>query len=393
MSEPVNMENNEINNIEMTEQIDTTNTQEYFGSETTTYVITFIIVFILAYFILGKFMKNTLSGGSLFVSRLIDFSLLGVLAIYILSYLSSNNYELKSEDIEEMYEKTINYLDNNTSIITTTLIVLAFYMVTYIFGVPMTSDMKPISIRIIEIVLIAVMSIVLFVFFFKNVLNISIVDVIQDIKDNLSGTKTEEEKDVADAEIKLDDKPTEKNIATTAVDGTQATIDVSGDIVTVSDGKEVFNVSNNAYTYDEAKAVCSIYGAELATYDQIEQAYNNGAEWCNYGWSEGQMAYFPTQKSTWTELQKNPKAKNNCGRPGINGGFMANPNLKFGVNCFGKKPDPTDDDVRRLESKKFQTYPDEIYDKEMKAKMEKWKKNADKMLQLNSYNKNMWSRY
>lgn len=388
MSEPANMENNEINNVELTEQVDTTTNQEYFGSETTTYVITFIIVFILAYFILGKFMKNTLSGGNLFVSRLIDFSLLGVLAIYILSYLSSNNYELKSEDIEEMYQNTINYLDNNTSIITTTLIVLAFYMVTYIFGVPMDSDMKPISIRIIEIVLIAVMTVVLFVFFFKNVLNISIIDVIQDIKDNLSGTKTEDE--VTEAEIKLDDT-TQKDVSTAALDGTHETVDISG--VVMPDGNEVFNVSNNAYTYDEAKAVCSIYGAELATYDQIEQAYNNGAEWCNYGWSEGQMAYFPTQKNTWTELQKNPKAKNNCGRPGINGGFMANPNLKFGVNCFGKKPDPTDDDVRRLESKKFQAYPDQIYDKEMKAKMEKWKKNADKMLQLNSYNKNMWSRY
>ena len=388
MSEPANMENNEINNVELTEQVDTTNNQGYFGSETTTYVITFIIVFILAYFILGKFMKNTLSGGNLFVSRLIDFSLLGVLAIYILSYLSSNNYELKSEDIEEMYQNTIDYLDNNASIITTTLIVLAFYMVTYIFGVPMSSDMKPISIRIIETVLIAVMTVVLFVFFFKNVLNISIVDVIQDIKDNLSGTKTEDTDE--EAEIKLDEE-TQKDNSIAAVDGTSETTDISGAIM--PDGNEVFNVSNNAYTYDEAKAVCSIYGAELATYDQIEQAYNNGAEWCNYGWSEGQMAYFPTQKSTWTDLQKNPKAKNNCGRPGINGGFMANPNLKFGVNCFGKKPDPTDDDVRRLESKKYQAYPDQVYDKEMKAKMEKWKKNADKMLQLNSYNRNMWSRY
>ena len=385
MSEPANMENNEINNVETTEQIDTTNNQQYFGSETTTYVVTFIIVFILAYFILGKFMKNTLSGGSLFVSRLIDFSLLGVLAIYILSYLSNNSYELKSEDIEEMYQNTVDYLDNNASIITTTLIVLAFYMVTYIFGVPMTSDMKPISIRIIEIVLITLMTVVLFVFFFKNVLNISIVDVIEDIKDNLAGTKTEE-----DAEND-DDIITQKDLDTQAVDETQETTDISG--VVMSDGNEVFNISSNAYTYDEAKAVCSIYGAELANYDQIEQAYNNGAEWCNYGWSEGQMAYFPTQKNTWTELQKNPKAKNNCGRPGINGGFMANPNLKFGVNCFGKKPDPTDDDVRRLESKKFQAYPDQIYDKEMKAKMEKWKKNADKMLQLNSYNRNMWSRY
>ena len=45
MSEPENMENNEINDIEMTEQIDSTNTQEYFGSETTTYVITLLLRF------------------------------------------------------------------------------------------------------------------------------------------------------------------------------------------------------------------------------------------------------------------------------------------------------------------------------------------------------------
>jgi len=101
---------------------------------------------------------------------------------------------------------------------------------------------------------------------------------------------------------------------------------------------EVFNVSNNAYTYEEAQDICSTYGAQLATYDQIEAAYNNGGEWCNYGWSDGQMAYFPTQKSTWNRLQQNPATKNACGRPGINGGYMANPNIRFGANCYGVKP-------------------------------------------------------
>ena len=89
----------------------------------------------------------------------------------------------------------------------------------------------------------------------------------------MSGTKTEDKDE--EAEIKLDEE-TQKDMSVAAVDGTQETTDISGAIMT--DGNEVFNVSNNAYTYDEAKAVCSIYGAELATYDQIEQAYNNGAE-------------------------------------------------------------------------------------------------------------------
>jgi hypothetical protein len=101
---------------------------------------------------------------------------------------------------------------------------------------------------------------------------------------------------------------------------------------------EVFNIGNNIYTYDNAKEVCGAYGARLATYDEIENSYNNGGEWCNYGWSEGQMAYFPTQKSTWNELQKDDRLKNACGRPGVNGGYMLNPNIKFGANCFGVKP-------------------------------------------------------
>ena len=60
--------------------------------------------------------------------------------------------------------------------------------------------------------------------------------------------------------------------------------------------KQVFNIPGNYYTYDNAKALCSAYGADLASYDQIEKAYNNGAEWCNYGWSANQLALFPTQK-------------------------------------------------------------------------------------------------
>jgi hypothetical protein len=105
-----------------------------------------------------------------------------------------------------------------------------------------------------------------------------------------------------------------------------------------SGSEEVYNVGNNVYNYDEAQAVCKAYGARLATYDEIENAYNDGGEWCNYGWSEGQMAYFPTQKDTWDMLQRDPKLKHACGRPGINGGFIDNPNVKFGANCFGVKP-------------------------------------------------------
>ena len=104
-------------------------------------------------------------------------------------------------------------------------------------------------------------------------------------------------------------------------------------------GSEVFHIRQNQFTYDEAPAVCAAYGSELATLEQIIEAYNHGAEWCGYGWSAGGMALFPTQKSTWEQLQREVDTgkRTRCGRPGVNGGYM-DPALKFGVNCFGFKP-------------------------------------------------------
>ena len=106
--------------------------------------------------------------------------------------------------------------------------------------------------------------------------------------------------------------------------------------------KEVFHIKRNIYSYDDAKAVCKAHGAKLANYSQIETAYNNGAEWCGYGWSSDQMGLFPTQKETWEKMQKEKGCKDgggnhDCGRPGINGGYFDNPNLKLGVNCWGVK--------------------------------------------------------
>ena len=100
---------------------------------------------------------------------------------------------------------------------------------------------------------------------------------------------------------------------------------------------EVFHVGNNQYSYDDAPAVCAAYDAELATYDQVNGSLATGAEWCAYGWSQGGMALYPTQQSTWQKLQSEPKTRTACGRPGVNGGYF-DPDTKFGVNCYGPKP-------------------------------------------------------
>jgi hypothetical protein len=103
--------------------------------------------------------------------------------------------------------------------------------------------------------------------------------------------------------------------------------------------QEVYYVSGNNYTYDDAPAVCAVYNGELATYDQIAEAFAKGAEWCGYGWTMGGMALYPTQEKSWArriqEVDTDKRTK--CGRPGINGGYF-DPATKFGVNCYGVKP-------------------------------------------------------
>lgn len=104
-------------------------------------------------------------------------------------------------------------------------------------------------------------------------------------------------------------------------------------------GTEVFNISSNKYTYNDAEPLCKALGAELATYDQVKDAWNKGADWCNYGWVKGQMAVYPTSEETYQKTQGGPEEQRQaCGRPGINGGYFDNPEMRFGVTCVGNKP-------------------------------------------------------
>tara|TARA_B100000900_G_scaffold249720_1_gene212614 strand:+ start:2410 stop:3297 length:888 start_codon:yes stop_codon:yes gene_type:complete len=154
-------------------------------------------------------------------------------------------------------------------------------------------------------------------------------------------------------------------------------------------GGEVFNIPGNEYTYDEARALCKAYGAKIATYSQIENAYKSGAEWCNYGWSDSQLALFPTQKTTWNKLQKIKGHKHDCGRPGVNGGFIKNPNVRFGVNCYGNKPNITKEEQDLM--KKATPYPLTEEDRRMNHLVKKYKKDLDTIL-VSPFNYKAWNR-
>jgi hypothetical protein len=152
--------------------------------------------------------------------------------------------------------------------------------------------------------------------------------------------------------------------------------------------KQVFNIPGNYYNYENAKALCKAYDAELASYDQVESAYMRGAEWCNYGWSANQMALFPTQKQTYNTLQTIPGHENDCGRPGINGGYMANPRIRFGVNCYGYKPQIREKEEQLMESST--PYPETAQDKIFQKRVDFWKNKIDQII-LSPFNHNIWS--
>jgi hypothetical protein len=112
---------------------------------------------------------------------------------------------------------------------------------------------------------------------------------------------------------------------------------------------EVFNISKNTFSYYDAEPLCRALGAELATYDQVKEAWERGADWCNYGWVKGQAAVYPTQKATWDRIQAGPEDQRmSCGVPGLNGGYFDNPEMRFGVNCYGNKPNQSQHDEAKM---------------------------------------------
>lgn len=343
-------------------------------------ILTFLGIYFIIYFVLGKFFNKgeNPNGFNVSLSRTLDVMFFGFLIIITYSIYDSYEQNPDRSIFEELFSSFTEFVSSSSSAFVVGMAIILFYLVTYLFRIPMDKETKPFFISIIETLAWVLLVIILFVDFFKYVLNISIYDIFPwlapEKKEEAPETPTKPLPELEKCETEDQDDPEH----------------------------EVFNIANNKYTYEDAQAICKSYDASLATYDQVEKAYNNGGEWCNYGWSADQMILFPTQKKTWEKLQKldegrgcNSKAashKNDCGRPGINGGYIANPYVKFGVNCFGKKPKASEDDLSRMNAKQNQTYPKTPTEKRLEKKVNFWKDNADKFLHVNSYNTTSWNK-
>ena len=152
--------------------------------------------------------------------------------------------------------------------------------------------------------------------------------------------------------------------------------------------KQVFHVPDNKYNYEDSKAICRAYGGRLATWKEMDEAFNKGADWCSFGWSDGQMALYPTQYEKWARLQKIEGHEQDCGRPGINGGYIANPNVRFGVNCYGYRPKITQEEAEAM--KLAPLYPRTRRERAFDKRVDYWRDHLSE-IQVAPFNHNNWS--
>jgi hypothetical protein len=273
-----------------------------------------------------------------------------------------NSINLNS-DIPYSYNSFNNLSINPYIIGLVFVIIIAYYVLFSSLGNDNSGSIVSDSgIKLLETILWGVFIVLLLLNGMSYIFNINI---IASLKNLFSGTP---ELDVLIGDIGFDDK--------TSV------------VPEILRAKQVFHIPNNKYTYNDSKAICSAYGGRLATYTEIEKAHKKGADWCGFGWSENQMALYPTQYDKWKNLQSIEGHEHDCGRPGINGGYIDNPNVRFGINCYGYKPKITQYEVQNM--KNVSLYPKTVKEIEFDQKVDYWKAQLENIT-VAPFNHNNWS--
>lgn len=305
-------------------------------------------------------------------SVIFDIVILIIFACYFGYKYMSLDGSGREKAINDFFVNILDTYDNHLALFSVMLFLVCLYVLSFILGLSSYQN-KPWTFIKLEVISWILLTTLLIHMSLKHFFKVDVMDYLRE------SPKSDE--------ASMDTSGNITQPASTNESG-QSTQPIDTELKT----PEVFNISNNLYTYQDAQAVCQSMDARLATYDEVESAYNNGAEWCTYGWSADQLALFPTQKDTWKKMEGNLREKNKCGRPGVNGGYFMNPNIKFGVNCYGIKPKAKDADLKWMETKKNQPYPKTKEQKLIDEKVEYWKNNASNIV-VNSFNKDKWSRY
>jgi hypothetical protein len=87
-------------------------------------------------------------------------------------------------------------------------------------------------------------------------------------------------------------------------------------------------------------------------------------------------------------LQNIKGHEHDCGRPGVNGGFIANPDVRFGINCYGFKPKITSAEADGMKTAAI--YPKTLKDMEKQQRVAYWQTKLSDIL-VSPFNNDVWS--
>lgn len=161
------------------------------------------------------------------------------------------------------------------------------------------------------------------------------------------------------------------------------------------DPKEVFYIYSK-FNYLEAQEICKSYNGSLATLKQLEEAYSNGANWCNWGWLSDEIIGYPVQVKYWSDMEG--RHKGHCGpTAGINKLSNIDPLQRYGVNCYGIKPKKTKKD-KELDTvigddseESLNSQIQKCKASKQKAKKQKWLTKQKKDIRILDFNDSKWS--
>jgi len=144
----------------------------------------FLAIYFIAYYLLGFIFNKTetVVNYQLNVSRTIDIIALLCVLITLFGYggLSTDEQIKVAEDSENYFKKDMTSFG---AIIIQMISLTLFYVIVYIFRVPMERDVKPITVSIIETVMWLYLIVQIFSVFFKYVLGASLYDVLSNYYD------------------------------------------------------------------------------------------------------------------------------------------------------------------------------------------------------------------
>ena len=272
-----------------------------------------------------------------------------------------------NEIIDDTKKNINNFGSNYRVLFILIIVIIIFYLFFSLSGI--NSESYPLLYFIHNVLWILLVFIILLntsSYFFN-------IDIINEIN-NFFTNKNQQDIDIEFAFEKEKEKDISLNV-----------VDTSSNIV----NKEVFHIPGNKFTYHDAKAICKAFDSEIATYEQLKNAQQNGASWCSYGWTEDQLALYPTNENDWNKLQNKSDNRYDCGLPGINGGHIKNTHIKMGANCYGIKPEKSklekDLELNKNNPLYAKTYKEYIFDK----RTNEWKDKLGNIV-IKGFNNETW---